>query len=281
MRIPNPLSAYFNERIEVLTTHLNNTRVRLNEEDLHRLRVEIKKMNTLLRLLEVVARDGYEKKKYEKVLLKMFGPGGKLRESQQNIAQATAFGMKDIGHYRDHLATKNKKQEEKLQAALQQFVTARLDLFRAELENFITHIDQDELNASITRFLNYEFRTIQDLSGEMSDQKTLHNIRRHLKAAGYMLILAIELWNDDKLIPFSNEVKSAETLIGNWHDKVVFVKSLGKYAEQDLSPAQVHVLNDTAQKANREIEVAYHEIESVLTRLINKDIDWFKRTYPA
>ncbi len=280
MQADNSLIKYFEERLSILTLHLHNTNLHFKEEDLHQLRVEIKKMRALLRLLDIAVREDYSKKRYEKILRKLFKPGGKLRESQINIAQANEFKFQLADRYKEHLERKDEIHSKKLKQALDQFITSQLNVFENELSAFIEETDPNHLNISIFRFLRQEFETIETLFPDISDHKILHKVRMHLKASGYMVNLAMELYKDESLQTLYDGIKSVEALIGTWHDKIVFIKSLGKFADKELSPAEVHVLNSTADSVNNDIEKSHHEIETHLIQLINNDFKVFYLKYP-
>ena len=280
MQAENSLIRYFEERLSILKLHLHNTNLHFKEEDLHQLRVEIKKMRALLRLLDIAVREDYSKKRFEKILRKLFKPGGKLRESQINMAQANEFKLQLADRYKEHLEKKDEIHSKKLKRALDQFITSQLNVFENELSAFIAETDPNHLNTSVFRFLRQEFETIETLFPDISDHKILHKTRMHLKASGYMVSLAMALYKDDSLQTLYDGIKSVEALIGTWHDKIVFIKSLGKFADKELSPAEVHVLNSTADSVNHDIEKSHQEIETHLTQLINNDIKAFYLKYP-
>jgi len=167
----NPLITYFTERWAVFTLHLNNTIAHFGEEDLHQLRVEIKKMRALFSLLEGAIPGGFKKKKYEKPLQKLFRPGGKLRETHMNKVLVEAYNLKDPDNYNQFQETLADKHTEKLN----------------------------------------------------------HKVRMHLKSSGYILKFIVELHPHPARKIFYDEVKTTESLIGDWHDKVVFKQSLRAY----------------------------------------------------
>lgn len=279
MQSENPLAIYFNERIDTFTTHLNNTQQHFNEYDLHQLRVEIKKMRTLLRLLIIAVEKEYDKDKFEKILRKLFKPGGKIRETQINTAKASEFKFALADRFNKYLDLKTQKHTEKFRNALSNFIDEDFEKFKKELEAFIEHTDRDQFNASLIQFIGNEFDTIKLLFNEIADERKLHRTRMHLKASGYMLNLVIELWNDDELRVIHQNVKNTEALIGEWHDKIVFKKSLQKFAEQELSPTEVHVLNSTADSLEQKIAASYDEISHQLGQLVAIDFSLFNNKY--
>ena len=72
---------------------------------------------------------------------------------------------------------------------------------------------------------------IQKLKHLIDDDKKLHKIRIHLKAALEILLLICRLSNDQGLNEFRKELKSLATIIGKWHDYIslTFVIRRSKY----------------------------------------------------
>jgi CHAD domain-containing protein len=236
-------------------------------------------MRTLLRLLIIAVEEEYDKDKFEKILRKLFKPGGKIRETQINTTQASDFNFALADRFNKYLELKTQKHTEKFRNALINFIDDDFEMFKKELEAFIEHTDRDRFNVSVIQFLGNEFDTIKLLFNEIADEKKLHKARMHLKASGYMLNLLIELWNDHDLIALHQNVKLIETMIGDWHDKIVFKSSLQKFADHELSPTEVHVLNSTAESVEQKISESYNEISHQLGQLIDHDFTLFRKKF--
>jgi len=225
----NPLFKYYTERWAVFTLHLNNTIAHFGEEDLHQLRVEIKKMRALFSLLEGAIPGGFKKKKYEKPLQKLFRPGGKLRETHMNKVLVEAYNLKDPDNYNQFQETLADKHTEKLKRRLETIGGPELDQLFQQITGIINNIGFDAVYQSAFKFLNIEFNAIEHLYPDIENEKTLHKVRMHLKSSGYILKFVVELHPHPARKIFYDEVKTTESLIGDWHDKVVFKQSLRAY----------------------------------------------------
>ncbi len=256
----NPLITYSTERWAVFTLHLNNTIAHFGEEDLHQLRVEIKKMRALFSLLEGAIPGGFKKKKYEKPLQKLFRPGGKLRETHMNRVLVKAYNLKDPDNYNQFQETLAEKHTKKLKRRLETIGGSELDQLFQQITGIINSIDFDAVFQSAFKFLNTEFNAIKHLYPDVENEKILHKVRMHLKSSGYILKFVVDLHPHPARKNFYDEVKITESLIGEWHDKVVFKQSLRAYTnahsntwleadldiifkniDTDLSTAQINI----------------------------------------
>ena len=78
----NLLSKYFEKRINTFIKSFNSTKEHFGVEDLHKMRVEVKKLRAFFRLLELATEKSYQKAEHYKFLAKIFKPGGRLRQTQ-------------------------------------------------------------------------------------------------------------------------------------------------------------------------------------------------------
>lgn len=264
----NPLVNYCNERLHVFKIHLTNTVKDFEEESLHQLRVEIKKMRALIRLLAIVLPEGFDRKEIESVLSNIFKPGGKLRETHINKALVIRF---DTVFTDDYIAWQNAladKYTGKLKSSLVYFEENELDVFTENLSEIIKRIDYNQIIQSANQFLKVEFNTVKTLFPNANDKKILHKIRMHLKAMGYILKLILELEKQSNKQIFYYKIKTAESFIGDWHDKVVFLQSLQRYFRKRPQFSKIPDSEYVVDKTNAEISEAEFQIKQYLQEII-------------
>ena len=202
----NLLLDYYNTRWNVFQNHLVNTKNHLGVEDLHQLRVEIKKMRALIGLLVITFDESFIRKEFEKPLVKIFKPGGKLREIHINKYLAASYNfpfMQEYIVYLDSLAT---KYIEKLLTRLDQFSDEKMNLFKFKLPELVSSVKIEILINSAHEFLIGEFNNIRDLFSESISDKQIHKIRMHLKAAGYILKLLLDLKPEKSTLIFYQQI---------------------------------------------------------------------------
>lgn len=256
MQQEHTFTQYFDTRFTVFKMYLQNTSQNFEEEDLHQLRVEIKKMRSLFELLKTIFGDSFDSKYFKKTLRKLFKPGGKLRETQLNILQADETGLALLNSYRNDLLKKNEKQILKLRNVLGKFIDQELGPFESEIKHFIKINEYSQLKSSIVKFVSSEIQKVEELFPHIANHDQLHRMRRYLKSSGYALKLYQELWYDVNLVSFYDEIKTTESLIGDWHDKIVFRQSILNFANKHPEK-----LNET------DLEIVKQKLDSILVQL--------------
>lgn len=249
------LVQYFERRLTVLTKHFINTQQCFGMEDLHQLRVEIKKLRAFLRMLELVTGKSFQKTDHYRLLAIIFKPGGRLRETQINLSLVGKYTSYLVPYYKVFLVKRESKQKEKLKVALNDFDISEFDRLNKLVIPYLELTGLNILEERGLRFIAQEMETINSLRPGISNQKDLHKIRMHLKAMGYITKLMNEMKPDEKLAASLLAIKPTETMIGNWHDRVVLVLSLKRFLRKNEdNPNKNEILRLIAQIEKKNVE---------------------------
>lgn len=246
----NPLVNYLNERFSTLKNYMVNTLNAPTDEDIHQLRVEIKKLNALIRMLKLSTHDTNDQQLFRKTLSKIFRSAGKLREDHINIALADEYGVNLGTAYAEKIEKKTNKHSAKLDAKLEHFLGSGWEELQQHMIEIADRTDQDALKILALHFLNEEFNTITNLLPEKENEKVLHKIRMHLKASGYVISMLSGISSGKDLEDFYTLVKTTESMIGSWHDHILFRQLLQKL-----------IYRTTDQHEIKEIESALHVLQ--------------------
>jgi CHAD domain-containing protein len=252
----NFLTGYLDERLEALTIFLNNTLNFPAEEDVHQMRVEIKKLNALIRMLRFAVEEDLNTKEFGKTLNRIFRSAGKLREDLINNSLAAEYNL-DLGtDYHKFIEKKAKKHGGKLNKKLKLFLGWEWDELQKKLTGIARKTNLNILRLSALQFFNAEFDTIEKLYPQKSDEKILHKIRMHLKASGYIISLLSGLNTGKDWEEFYVQLKTTESLIGSWHDRVVFRKFLQKIVQHNSDPIETEQISSVLKKLETDINEA-------------------------
>jgi CHAD domain-containing protein len=263
----NPFTNYLNEHLNTLRFYILNTLNTPSEEDIHQLRVEVKKINALLRMFEVVNVDLGDNN-LKKSLSKIFKVAGKIREKQIMNGLADAYGLELWKEFEQIRRRKELKQISKLKVRLQSFYQSDWDVLRLKLINIALKKQPEEVEKSALQFLKAEFETILTLHSDKHEEKILHRIRRHLKASGYIISM-----NSDQDIAtgwkeYYEQIKITESLIGDWHDRVDFRNQLLKISEQVSGTTEEDKINSVVQVLEEDINEAITAINRHLSLVL-------------
>jgi len=264
----NPLIRYLSERLEALTMFLSNTLNYPTDEDVHQMRVEIKKLNALIRMLDFVVEEDLNTKKFRKTLTCIFRSAGKLREDLINNKLAAEYNL-DLGtDYHQLIEKKAEKHGSKLKNKLKLFLGSEWSVLQNKLMDIALKTNLNILGQSALQFLNAEFATIEKLYPQKSEEKILHKIRIHLKASGYIISLLSGLNTGKDWEEFYVQLKTTESLIGSWHDQVVFKKLLQKIVQGSPDPNEINRINSVCLKLKTDINEAVTVIHQQLSMVV-------------
>ena len=127
----NSLYKHYKQQLVLFRKHFDNTHERCEMEDIHQLRVSIKKIRTNLTLMSIASEGEFNNKYHFKLLSKLFKNAGKLREIQVNQAILDKLDLEEqhidelyqsaIHCYRNHLTQQSQKSIQRLKETLNNF----------------------------------------------------------------------------------------------------------------------------------------------------------------
>ena len=258
---------YFNRRTEEFLRRVRNVKNTLDDENIHQLRVEVKKIRSVLKLLDDIAEDGINIKEYRKMLSRLFKPAGKLRETNINLGLLDQHTDFSLTTYRQYLQGKTDKQILKFLLALKRFDDNLFAEYNKKILEQTGLYETAKMLAHADQYIRKELDRVNWLKPEINRKKKLHHIRKRLKTLGYILNITLEVQNDENREGFYLLVKDTETLIGDWHDLAMFRNSLKKFIAQHPGYSGEGEMNRLISAINREITEQISLIAINLDRL--------------
>lgn len=184
-----------------------------DQNELHRFRVQIKKLRAMLRLLDAIT-DKSKLSKDFKPVKKIFQQGGVIRDAYMHLLLGNRYQMQDEEFVLSQVNGMEKNILEFKQQAKKHLKTIRS--VHAELEKDLKAVTDDSVN----EFYKSQLEHIAATLGELQFNDNLHDCRKRIKdliynrkMAGKALVGKLEMNNDylDKL----------QEGIGSWHDNVL------------------------------------------------------------
>jgi len=187
--------------------------------DFHQLRLEIKKLNAFLDLVEYCSKD-FNRKKNFKPFIKIFRKAGKIRELQleaQTIKKHQLDGL--LKEYSMDLKDQESKEEAKFFILVKQLFPVQLQKIICKIIPYLTEINDEKIKT----YLEKKNRSIQKLmSKSRLNRKEMHQLRKQLKTLNY----------NRKTLSTKNQVAKTTikegliSLLGKWHDCEVLLQHL-------------------------------------------------------
>lgn len=203
--------------------YLKRSVKRAGEEDLHQLRVTIKKIRALLQLL---AYCHGQTKHVGKKLENLFKRAGKIRELQllvHRLRKQIKAGDKDGRELLDRLQQRLDRRMERFQ---QRYRHREKETLAKTLLTMERMIRAERVATAADYFRTMKEKITATLHQPVLDAKQLHHLRADIKALHYNHRLAprvgaARMIDDKQLIKW-------EKLLGDWHDAVGIARRMGK-----------------------------------------------------
>jgi CHAD domain-containing protein len=210
-----------------------------DQEDLHDLRVDYKKIRAFIRLLQL-EKDSGDLQLPDK-LKAVYQVGGKVRDLQLFLAQLhTLSVVNDL----PACITRWKKQ---LFAYKEQTVSAIEEVNFKKIQRDITsELPRELQDDTIKKFLHRKIAAIHIILLAADDENDLHSIRKQLKDVIYV----IRIFENDWGIPFPingwNEKKLSElaSLLGDFNDRCIAIALLQSGYSEDMGECEKAVLQE-------------------------------------
>jgi CHAD domain-containing protein len=252
------LFRFYENRVSSLLSNLEKSRITGHRKDIHQLRLDMKKIMTLLALFRKLDMKGCRLKNDTGILDDLFRKSGKIRESQLNLRFLKSFGAVDF----DVLAFRGMLETEQEQDLRDFLLTANaLDIkqlgnISSRIFQLIRNRDLKTFTKVADRFIRRRMKKVGELHDNLSNEKNAHKIRKHLKSAATVVTSSYLVRPDEGLVKFLSDLKKTEKLLGSWHDRVVFLAALdrftGEYSETPgIQPKNIdHIRNKISDECN-------------------------------
>lgn len=206
-------------------------------EDIHQLRVNMKKQRAYFRFMEFATNKAFRYKNSNKLLKKSFRLAGKIRERQINLELLKNYELSDKEYlqYEKYANLEDKNEKEKLDKAVDALNMAEFEKIRNSFHSFFINKGLDEKNELSQRFIGLQIEKIRDILGHHEEAEKVHRIRIHLKTIKPLLFILSGVPESKFGEVHYQSLKNTEDAIGAWHDRVVLITSLN----QSLSDIQL------------------------------------------
>jgi CHAD domain-containing protein len=219
---------HFRENVETIDQSLKVFRKKWDNEALHKLRVEVKKMKAALLLQSGSFNDEKLPAEFEETR-KVFKAAGKIREADINVGLLEEHGIAD-----KKIKKKLKEVVQKKGEKFREDVNAHLEKVHKHISFFLRRF-YDLPDKKIQRLFSTELHALSQASQVRLGSVQLHDCRKKLKNLLY--VHAALLPSTVKKMKVNTfYLKKLEETIGEWHDVIVIVELLKEegYSAKDI-----------------------------------------------
>lgn len=225
------ISDYYNKQVDDIRSFLDSIPGRYKMKDIHQLRVRIKRLKAVFRLLEFMHPVEFRAKDHYHLFKPVFKSAGTIRESQINLSLLKKFKGTDKlqKSFSKYIAKLRPEWNTILDNSIKSFNYSRADEIGMSINAIFSRNTELELVGIITDFIYSEINRIKNLIDESNDLEYIHEVRIILKNIKPQMVM---LWPRDDSTFEKYQYKRlnrTETLIGNWHDRLVLSNALSMF----------------------------------------------------
>ncbi len=212
----NP-TQYLDERIHHLRGYLEDYAESQTLDTLHDIRLEIKKVKSLLELTEFSVK-GFKGHKRFKKFRTIFRLAGQIREPDVFYKLLLRYEIVGLEDSAIPLSERQMSITKEMVEEIPYFVDA-IKKSQKDIQKYLRKVPMNE----VKKYLRKKKRIIELKFNSRWDATTLHKTRKMIK--GVIYLSAIMKNGKNNLDPFYNDVQD---LIGIWHDKSMLLPILRK-----------------------------------------------------
>jgi CHAD domain-containing protein len=213
------VSKYYKKRKETIKSIIDKTPRKYYPGTFHKLRVEIKKLNALLELLDLCSKN-FKHKKTFKPFKELFDQAGKVRELQVEEAILKSYKTNSLKDFKNELRENRISEKKKYFKFSTSKVHTLLNSKFNIIQSFLSDIDNKRAN----KFINRKKKEISKLLKQRSSRtRQLHELRKQLKILNY-----IRKHISEERSKFTNKKDTLSTLLGKWHDCEIILEHFEK-----------------------------------------------------
>lgn len=197
---------FLKEHLDHLSQHLSLFYESKEAEDIHQLRVNIKKIKALIQFFEHLEPDTNYKKKFQPIR-KLFKQAGEIRELQLHLIRLESLQVRD------------EKNEKKLMAKLEKSINRFLkdkEKWDKYLNRFLEKTSKIDHTFEANTLAAYFNSTILKTNNKLRKGE-FHEARMKIKIILYLKSLFTDQQQNDIRINFEF-LDQLQEKIGNWHD---------------------------------------------------------------
>ncbi|MCW0483916.1 CHAD domain-containing protein [Gaoshiqia sediminis] len=229
------VGTYINKQLDVFNRYLERVSANTNMDDVHKLRVAIRKLRTLLSVFDHAQITTGRKEDFTLLAGSLFALAGRLRDAQVNQQLLSNRKAGYLLPYVNYLKGAQKRAMRLLVKEIAAFEPSRMERLLNECLLQAQALTDEQLLAAIWDYIRYKLEKINRLVQAGTNDQQLHKIRVQLKPVNDSLnFLKADGLPVKPGIPFGEISKMTEQL-GNWHDALVLQKSLKAYSRRHAS----------------------------------------------
>jgi CHAD domain-containing protein len=258
------LFQFYRKRTSSFLANIYKAIITGESEDIHRLRVDVKKIYALYSLFEMIRPDLFKKKVHYNLFVNLFKLSGRIREIQVHMIflSKPKYRKTDFSSFISFLQEQENLASRNFLLEIKGFNNKELKSAEKEIRKICLEISARKLTQKSDEFIGEKANKIQGLLIQEQRNENVHRIRKHLKAMSTVTTLVSTVRSNEKLELIISGLNKTEVMIGEWHDKIVLIDIIDLFIRtREESPEEsLAQLNDLRQSLSNDNQVLLHRL---------------------
>ncbi|MFO7658212.1 MAG: CHAD domain-containing protein [Bacteroidales bacterium] len=240
--------SYFDDKMSQFSSQLKIAEMSDNPDAVHDLRVNIKKIRSLIRTFRLHKKNRKIKRMLKNNIGNIFSKAGKIRDLQvQNVLVKDYEKIlnKEFFNLKDFISVKIKSELKRFRKILPGDPVVFFNPFFTEISAVIEAMEEKKAKNSIVHFVDDRIRKFNKTRVRFYSKK-LHKQRKILKELRFMyemlLNMPLQLDFEDQVL----RIKEVEELLGRWNDYNMLKVSLENHLRKLRKPDSAYVIKINA-----------------------------------
>lgn len=246
--------------------YLDYVRERTEMEDIHKLRVTIRKLKVLYALIEFSLPEKFSKNNFNEPLKVLFSRAGRVRENQINLLHVQKLELKYLQPYLGYLSLALKRNLRNLKKSVGNFELEKFDEQCEFVLSLLARFDDDWSQEKIAAYTFYKYEKIAQLKATPENEVVLHKIRKRVRSIIDALSMLKKSARKNSPVPFA-EIKKINDELGKWHDGAVLFHSLVLFERRHVVSSRNKWLTNFIVRGIHDCKVKEEHLLSLLQKL--------------
>ncbi len=225
------LYRFYRKRVASFLANLYKAGITSEMKDIHRSRLDVKKLYALFQLFELIDADTFNQKKHIARFNNLYRRSGKIREIQVSLLLLERFDQSSavLESFRAFMLNQEKLQTVKLMKVIREFREKDIRKTDKVVQLVIGLVNPARMVSQSNRFLAEKSKRVTVLTALADQPENVHNIRKELKSMSTICTLLLSMRQDEFLDRVVTSLNQSEMMIGSWHDNMVLMDYFDKF----------------------------------------------------
>ena len=265
------LIQHYKEKQASFQLYFKRTFERQEIEDIHQLRLTIKKLRASWSLMDLLSRGKINKKRYFTLFSKLFDEAGEVREAQVSLSMIQKSNAIYLVPFAEYLSQTQSRSNTKLLTTMRTFDFEKFEILNTSLRQEISEVPAETALSISAAFVLKKIGKISQLKNHLPNTGKLHKIRIHLKAVIEILRIMDELSATIKLGRLQINFKTIDRQIGIWHDNIILLDSLNYFTDHIQVKKNVRHLMGLIGRIENQQEIRQGNIYGLIDKYITQE----------